>query len=72
MKIRYLLMTAFVMVSMFDGASFAFSRYKIPPMQPPLVQPQAEKRTPTGQAIVLTDWVRLSSKLYHLRQHLLK
>ncbi|MBW4513635.1 MAG: hypothetical protein KME11_00240 [Timaviella obliquedivisa GSE-PSE-MK23-08B] len=70
MKISYLLMTAFVMVSMFDGASFALSRYKMPQMQPPLVQPQAEKRTLTGQAIALTNWVRLSSKFYKLRQHL--
>lgn len=69
MKIRYL-MTAFVMISMFDSASFALTRYKIPPAQPPLVQPQAEKRAPNGQAIALTTWVRLSSKFYKLRQHL--
>ncbi len=70
MKIRYLLMTAFVIISMFDGASFALSRHQnMPQMQPPLVQPRAEKRT-TGQAIALTDWVRLSSKFYKLRQHL--
>ena len=71
MKIHYLLMTAFVMISMFDGASFALSRHKkMPQMQSPLVQPQAEKRVRTGQAIALTDWVRLSSKFYKLRQHL--
>jgi hypothetical protein len=70
MKIRYLLMTAFVVISMFDGASFALSRHqKMPQTQPPLVQPQSEKRT-TGQAIALTDWVRLSGKFYKLRQHL--
>lgn len=70
MKIRYLLMTTFVMISMFEGASFALSRYKIPQTQSSLVQPQAEKRATTGQAIALTDWVRLSSKFYKLRQHL--
>jgi hypothetical protein len=71
MKIRYLLMTVFVMISMFDGASFALSRHqKMPQTQPPLVQPQAEKRAPNGQAIALTDWVRLSGKFYKLRQHL--
>jgi hypothetical protein len=71
MKIRYLLMTVFVMVSTFDGASFAISRnQKMPQMQPPLVQPQAEKRAPAEQAIALTNWVRLSGKFYQLRQNL--
>lgn len=71
MKIRYLLMTAFVMVSMFDGASFALNRHqKMSQIQPPLVQLQAEKRPTNRQAIALTDWVRLSSKFYKLRQHL--
>jgi hypothetical protein len=70
MKIRHLLMTAFVMISMFDGASFALSQHKkMSQVQPPLVQPQAEKRAPNG-AIALTDWVRLSGKFYKLRQHL--
>jgi hypothetical protein len=71
MKIRYLLMTAFVMILMSDGASFALSRHKkMPQVQPLLVQPQAEKRATTGQAIALTDWVRLSGKFYKLRQNL--
>lgn len=71
MKIRYLLMSAVVMISMFDGASFALSRnQRTPQIQPPLVQPQAEKRTVSGSAIALTDWVRLSSKFYQIRQHL--
>jgi hypothetical protein len=71
MKIRYLLITAFVIVSTFNGASLALSQNKkLSQMQPLLVQPQAEKRTPAGQAIALKDWVRLSGKFYKLRQNL--
>jgi hypothetical protein len=69
MKIRYLLMTVLVMISMFDGASFALSRQTMS-HQPLLVQPQAEKRSPNGQAIALTDWVRLSRRFYKLRHNL--
>ena len=70
MKIRYLLMTVLVMISMFDSASLALSRQKLSQSQPPLVQPQAEKRSTNGQAIALTEWVQLSRRFYKLRQNL--
>jgi hypothetical protein len=66
MKLRYLLM-ALVMVSTFDGASFALSRGKMV-AQPALVQPQAEMRGTGEGAIELSHWVRWSSKLYQMRQ----
>ena len=69
MKIHHLLMTVLVMISMFDGASFALSRQKMSP-QPLLVQPQAEKRSTNGQAIALTEWVRLSRRFYKLHHNL--
>jgi hypothetical protein len=66
MKIRYLLM-ALVMVSTFDGASFALSRGKMGVQgQPALVQRHAEVRR--EGAIELSRWVRWSSKFYQMRQ----
>jgi len=69
MKIRYLLMIMLVMISILDGVSLALSRQKMLQRQPPLVQPQAEKPSANGQAIALTNWVRLSRKFYKLRQN---
>jgi hypothetical protein len=68
MKIRYLLM-ALVMVSTFDGASFALSRGKMGAQgQPVLVQRHAEVRR--EGAIGLGDWVRWSRKFHQMRQSL--
>jgi hypothetical protein len=71
MKIRYLLVTALIIGSVFHGTGLALNLSQsrpVQPQQPLLVQPMAEKRPVQSQPKTLASWVRFSSKYYHLVQ----
>ncbi|MCU0569098.1 MAG: hypothetical protein MUF49_21160 [Oculatellaceae cyanobacterium Prado106] len=79
LKIRYVLLIGVLAVSTFDSASLAVNLHRSkaaaqptqaqPPIQP-IIQPQAQMRSPAHSSTQVTNWVHLGSRVYQLRQRM--